>query len=203
MTNPYPGRFIDLLGGVGDGLVLDCGSGGRPDFVDWPNIVLCEYVEHPLNTVRGDALALPFSDDTFDLVLSQATLEHVTDPQQAVDEMTRVLRPGGKLYIEVAFMQPLHQDPWHYFNVTPHGLDHLCRHLDVIEKGAFGTLADQFEWMLREAGETDAIAQRIVHLAGRLDERGIDAEHLRRVASAVSVLAAKRERGDGAAPGPS
>lgn len=192
MTNPYPARFIELLGQVGDGLVLDCGSGGRPDFVEWRNVVLCEYVPHPLNTVQADALALPFRDDTFDLVLSQATLEHVTDPQQAVREMTRVLRPGGRLYIEVAFMQPLHQDPWHYFNVTPHGLDHLCRDLDIIEKGAFGTLADQFDWMLREVDADPAIANRIVALAAAIDADGVDAAHRRRVASAVSVLAVKR-----------
>lgn len=193
MTNPYPARFIDLLGQVGPGgLTLDCGSGGRPDFSETASVVLCEYVEHPLNTVRADALALPFRDDTFDLVLSQATLEHVTDPQQAVDEMTRVLRPGGRLYIEVAFMQPLHQDPWHYFNVTPHGLDHLCRGLDIIEKGAFGTLADQFDWMLREVGAEPDVANRIVALAAAIDADGVDAEHLRRVASAVSVLAVKR-----------
>lgn len=45
--------------------------------------------------VYGSALQIPFTDDTFDVVTTHACLEHVTDPRQALVEMSRVCKPGG------------------------------------------------------------------------------------------------------------
>ena len=45
--------------------------------------------------------ALPYPDDSFDLVLSHEVLEHVNDDRQAVAEMVRVLRPGGRAVVFV------------------------------------------------------------------------------------------------------
>ncbi len=53
------------------------------------------------NLVRGDAAALPFTDSQFDLVFSVTMLEFVADPEQALDEMWRLVRPGGRLVIGV------------------------------------------------------------------------------------------------------
>jgi SAM-dependent methyltransferase len=47
--------------------------------------------------VRGDALTLPFPDASFDRVLSICAIEHFDDGTRALDEMARVLRPGGEL----------------------------------------------------------------------------------------------------------
>jgi SAM-dependent methyltransferase len=47
--------------------------------------------------VRGDALTLPFPDGSFDRVLSICAIEHFDDGPRALDEMARVLRPGGEL----------------------------------------------------------------------------------------------------------
>ncbi|OWY59043.1 hypothetical protein B7486_76700 [cyanobacterium TDX16] len=48
---------------------------------------------------RGDARALPWPDGHFDLVVSASTLEHIPDFWVAVDEMKRVLAPGGTLLV--------------------------------------------------------------------------------------------------------
>ncbi|MDR3573370.1 MAG: methyltransferase domain-containing protein [Anaerolineaceae bacterium] len=50
-------------------------------------------------TVCGAGETLPFADNTFDLVLSHEVLEHVQDDQQAVCEIVRTLRPGGRLVL--------------------------------------------------------------------------------------------------------
>jgi len=52
-----------------------------------------------IDFLRADALALPFPDASFDLVLSVSALCFMKDPQGAIVEMRRVLRPGGRVVI--------------------------------------------------------------------------------------------------------
>lgn len=111
-----------------------------------------EYEEHFGGTIRADGLDLPFRDDCFDLVLSQAVLEHVVDPQRYVDEVFRVLRPGGTFYAEVAFIQPVHCAPLHFFNHTPYGIRHICRRFDIEDTGTIGTLQETISWLCRVSG---------------------------------------------------
>lgn len=47
----------------------------------------------------GDALALPFPDNSFDLVVCRHVLQAVSDPRRALEEMLRVLRPGGRAHL--------------------------------------------------------------------------------------------------------
>lgn len=47
----------------------------------------------------ADITAIPFPDASFDTVVSCETIEHVLNPEQAVSELARVLRPGGRLYL--------------------------------------------------------------------------------------------------------
>lgn len=48
---------------------------------------------------EGDAHALPFNDESFDVVVCTYSLCNIPEPAQAVAEMKRVLRPGGKLIL--------------------------------------------------------------------------------------------------------
>jgi SAM-dependent methyltransferase len=49
---------------------------------------------------EGNAAALPFVDDSFDLVFCRTALHHMADPERAVQEMARVCRPGGRVVVE-------------------------------------------------------------------------------------------------------
>jgi len=48
---------------------------------------------------RGNSRRLPFADRSFDLVVSNSMLHHIPDPAAVMDEMSRVLKPGGALFV--------------------------------------------------------------------------------------------------------
>ncbi|MYB03409.1 MAG: class I SAM-dependent methyltransferase [Acidimicrobiaceae bacterium] len=51
--------------------------------------------------VQGNALGLPFDDDSFDRVIAAEVLEHISDDESAFAELARVLRPGGRLAVTI------------------------------------------------------------------------------------------------------
>jgi ubiquinone/menaquinone biosynthesis C-methylase UbiE len=53
------------------------------------------------NLLQADAEKLPFEDDSFDLVYSWGVLHHSPNTQQAIDEVYRVLRPGGRARVMI------------------------------------------------------------------------------------------------------
>ena len=60
----------------------------------------------PTGAVQGDALHLPFGDDSFDRVICSEVLEHIGDDVGAMRELARVLRPGGTMAITVPRFGP-------------------------------------------------------------------------------------------------
>ena len=80
----------------------------------------------------ADLLALPFPDDTFNAALNVVTLEHVKEPARVIEELYRVLRPGGRLLIIVPHEWEQHQTPHDYFRYTRYGMRYL------LERAGFG-----------------------------------------------------------------
>lgn len=119
----YDAEVLALIEANADGVLLDCGAGRRDIY--YSNVVNFEIVDYDTTDVLGVGEALPFKDNSFDAVISIAVLEHVRDPFQCAREISRVLKPGGKLFCAMPFLQPVHGYPHHYFNATPQGLKRL------------------------------------------------------------------------------
>jgi len=68
---------------------------------------------------------LPFSDASFDRVISTVVLEHVAEPGKAIREFRRVLSPGGTVHLVVPCQWEEHQRPHDYFRFTSNGIRHL------------------------------------------------------------------------------
>lgn len=109
-------------------LVLNVGAGYRKNenrFFSLGNVINTEIFGYPTTDVVCSGDNLPFKDNSFDVVLSLAVLEHVKNPWVHANEMIRVLKPGGIIYADVPFLQPYHGYPYHYYNMTTKGLQNL------------------------------------------------------------------------------
>jgi SAM-dependent methyltransferase len=71
-----------------------------------------------------DAASIPVPDDSFDVILCTEVLEHVPEPIKVVNELGRILRPGGKLLLTAPLGSGVHQAPWHFYGgYTPFWYD--------------------------------------------------------------------------------
>jgi SAM-dependent methyltransferase len=72
-----------------------------------------------------DVHHLSFADNSIGGVIALDTLEHVADPRRAMEEVWRVLRPGGITVISSVMFFPIHAHPWDFWRFTPEGFNQL------------------------------------------------------------------------------
>ena len=141
-----------------DRRTLDIGAQNGPYGAHFPRRVGLDIRPGAGVRIIGDAQALGIRDAAFEVVLCTEVLEHLPEPQKAIDEIFRVLEPGGSLLLTTRFLFPIHDAPHDYFRFTKYGLRHLLRRFEIVE--------------LRE--ETDAVGT----LAVLLQRMGMQAETL-------------------------
>ncbi len=122
------------------GSLLDVGCGMRPYektfFAGATSYLGTDYLsDRSRPDVVCSALDLPFPDSSFDTVVSTEVLEHVPEPQRALNEMRRVLKPGGHLILSTPMYWPRHEVPYDYFRYPYDGLLHLVKQsgLDLVK----------------------------------------------------------------------
>lgn len=96
-------------------------------------------------------LSLDYPDNSFDYVISDQVLEHVEgDPQQAVDECWRILRPGGIAVHTTCFINPIHGSPKDFWRFTPDALRLLSRKFsEIVDCDGWGNFES---WLLVRDG---------------------------------------------------
>jgi SAM-dependent methyltransferase len=106
--------------------ILDVGCGVKPYYPFFAPIaseyVGVDVVENPIADLVGPVENLPIEDASFDLVLCTQVLEHSDDPAQAVRELWRVTRPGGRVLASTHGVQWYHPSPNDYWRWTHTGL---------------------------------------------------------------------------------
>ena len=131
---PRPGqKLLDVAGGTGDisfKFLNRAGSGHATVLDITENMLIAgrnraeaDKMLNSIDWVVGDAMALPFADNSFDVYTISFGIRNVTRPQEALNEAFRVLRPGGRLMV-LEFNQipvPLVQKAYdiYSFNVIP------------------------------------------------------------------------------------
>jgi demethylmenaquinone methyltransferase/2-methoxy-6-polyprenyl-1,4-benzoquinol methylase len=110
LANPQPGdRALDLCCGTGDLASRLQQAGAKVVGLDFSSEMLNHAVRRLSSGnvcfVRGDAQQLPFQNDSFDIVTIGYGLRNLADWEQGLTEMTRVLRPGGRI-VALEFGRP-------------------------------------------------------------------------------------------------
>src|SRR5581483_870696 len=109
--------------------LLDVGCGVKPYYPFFADVasdyVGVDVVDNPAADLLGSVEALPVEDASFDVVLCTQVLEHCDDPAQAVRELRRVVRPGGRVLASTHGVQVYHPSPVDYWRWTHEGLRRL------------------------------------------------------------------------------
>lgn len=137
---------ILVIGGSIDG----SGIRALKDNLSADAILIESDVAHGPNTnIIFDSHQVPFNDDSFDLVIVQAVLEHVLDPFACVAEIYRVLKPGGSVYAETPFIQQVHGGQYDFHRFTFLGHRRLFRHFKELNSGLVAGAGSSLAWSLR------------------------------------------------------
>lgn len=159
-------RFVQAHGS--SGRTLDIGAQNGPYAAFFPNRVALDIQRGMGVQIIGDAQAIGVADAVFDVVLCTEVLEHLPEPQSAIDEMFRVLRPGGTLLLTTRFLFPIHDAPHDYFRFTKYGLRHLLRRFEIEElheeTDSVGTIAVLLQRLGMQARTLGPTASRAVWL---------------------------------------
>ena len=137
------------------GITLDVGGGRKrgsfkaPSDATW--LVLDssrEFCPH----ILGDAQNIPVKSNTVDCVKCTELLEHVELPERVLDEISRVLKPGGILILSAPFNVGIHSDPWDFLRFTDQKLTRMLdsnfRILTLKKQGLYFTV---LAYMIRQS----------------------------------------------------
>lgn len=125
-------NWIKALGDLDN--VLDIGCANR-----WPEKYLSnktsyiglDYFDTAMHMYNSDvdiyanAEHLPFMDQTIDAILMFDVLEHIGNGEKAIQEACRVLKPEGRMIVQIPFIYPVHDAPYDFRRPTKYGLKML------------------------------------------------------------------------------
>ena len=121
LINEAPGRVLDVGCGVGSLVSFLTANGRNAIGVESSSFMVQAAAQMGAPVILGAGDTLPFEDCTFGVAVVERVLQHVPQPEAVLDEMWRVLRPGGVLIA----IDPIHADAW----VTTGNLEGLATRL--------------------------------------------------------------------------
>jgi SAM-dependent methyltransferase len=113
------------------GILLDIGAADRWIEKNLPATVHYIALDYPATgqdmygakpSIFADAAHLPFADEQFDAIVCLEVIEHVPNPQQVLNEISRTLKKGGEVWLSMPFLYPLHDAPFDFQRFTEYGL---------------------------------------------------------------------------------
>jgi SAM-dependent methyltransferase len=188
----YLDRFAAIAGAAtpAGGRILDAGAGigmYRHHF-DHALYEAADFEAVPGKEYSGnhyvcDLAAIPVEDDRYDTVLLSQVLEHLPEPLPVLNELHRVLRPGGRIFASAPLFYEEHEQPYDFYRYTQFALRRFFKiagyddvQIDWLE-GYLGTVSYELSVFGRALERTNRwrhaapIAHRLSNLAARGDLR--------------------------------
>lgn len=180
---PNRERMLDL--GCGTGFLIDLAKDlfGRIDGIDATPAML-DRVDRTSGNVwvqQGLVEELPFGDCTFDVVTAYSFLDHVADPSLVLHEAARVLKPGGRLYVDLipnrvfwnAIFSAAESPNRPFDEILEREINELVNHEQKLEE-QFGI--DPVDWQFAEPAKADSKGFDAETLIAEAEQAGFRAE---------------------------
>lgn len=120
------------------GKILDVGCGDKPyqEMFNYKSYTGLDthnsghdHSNEPVDVIY-DGKNIPFKNKSFDSIISFEVFEHVEKLDKVISEISRVLKKNGKLLISYPFIWPLHEEPYDFRRITPHGIKEMLERED-------------------------------------------------------------------------
>lgn len=185
--------LVKILDVYGKGKLLDigCGSGEKKYLI--PSDCAYTGVDHSESfhdkssvDIISTAYNIPKDNRCFDTILCTATLEHLEEPEMALREACRVLKPRGHAIYTIPLFWHLHEEPRDFYRYTKYGLKYLFEKngFEIVELKAlsgfwvtFGQEMVYYIWRFRGGKITfafisfvGAIIQGVVYVLDKIDK---------------------------------
>ena len=174
-VDPHGSTLLDVGGGPGYFRDAFEGAGARYFALDADVGELAGLGDIAAGTVIGSGMQLPFADGSVDICYSSNVLEHVPEPWRMAEEMVRVTRPGGLVYLSyTVWFGPWggHETaPWHYLGGRRARRRYLRKH-EREPKNRFGEslfavkVSDGLAWAAGSRPRTSSRSGRATTRAG-------------------------------------
>ncbi len=120
--------------------ILDCAAGWEPNIYQplFPNK---KYIKQDIRDYDPPCIDIIcdicdmslIEDNSIGLVLLLESLEHIEQPQMALDEIYRILKPGGMLILTTVMAMGIHPCPKDYWRFCPDGIKLLLRQYKILD----------------------------------------------------------------------
>jgi SAM-dependent methyltransferase len=146
-ADKYQFKFIKKYCSEKDIIAINLGSGNsdlsefvsNADIIDYDNVNLVCDIDN-----------LPLKDNSCDVIMNIAVLEHVKNPEKIVDEIFRVLKKGGKVFSFFPFIQGFHASPYDFSRRTIEGTKYLYKDFNDIDVRIAGGPTSGLLWIFQE-----------------------------------------------------
>ena len=147
------------------GVVLDVGSRYSPykKYIPSVKYLTLDIDKEGRPDICCDLHKIEWQSDYFDTVVATEVLEHLYDPQKAINEIFRILKSGGICISSTRFIYPYHPGPKDYYRFTWDSLKYLFREFSAVEVYHHGNRIQALWQIISDCGKIGAPFRNILN----------------------------------------